>query len=337
MRWSGRASALDRFVELVVAQPAAARMCLVEGYAAGPEATVAVDDAVERVVTLGVSVLEQTPGHWALPEGLVRGIVGGFYKVIYELLQAHRENELAALLPQLWDWALSFPPPPRELRRPGRRSSVAPVPGAAPFAAYSNEQKIIRGFAAAVAANGFPATTIADVCASASISPTTFYEYFDSKADALGAALDSSGAQLMAAVLPAVRRVTDWRVAVRVGFEEICAYFAAEPDFANLRLIGAFAAGPEAIAQRDRIGHEIVEALIHGDIEISSLVAEATTGAILAILSAGVRAGDGKALLGLAPTLTYLTLSPFVGAEEACEVATGRGRSAASRSRSGLG
>ncbi len=328
-------SALDGFVELVVAQPAAARMCLVDGYAAGPEATVAVDAAVERVVALGVAVLEQTPGHWALPEGLVRGIVGGFYKVIYDLLQAHRENELAALLPQLWDWALSFPPPPRELRRPGR-SSAAPAPGAAPFAAYSTEQRIIRGFAATVAAKGFSATTISDVCAAASISPTTFYEYFDSKGDALWAALDSSGAQLMSAVLPAIRRVADWRVAVRVGFEEMCAYFAAEPDFATLRLIGVFAAGPEAIAQRDRIGHEVVEALIHGD-EISDLVAEATTGAILAILSEGVRAGDDKALLRLAPTLAYLTLSPFVGADEACDVATGRGRSIASRSRSGLG
>ena len=222
----------------------------------------------------------------------MRGIVGGFYKVVYEHLQAHREAELVALIPQLWDWALSFPPPPRPLRRPGRHSPAGAVPGTPPFAVYSTEQRIVRGLAATVAAKGYPAATIAEVCANASISPTTFYEYFDDKADALRAALASSGAQLMAAVMPPVRRTKDWRVAVRVGFEEIAAFFAAEPDFAALRTVEVLGAGPEATTQRDLVGQENRHRLLNtGDVEISDLTAEATVGAILAIISESVRSG----------------------------------------------
>jgi AcrR family transcriptional regulator len=319
-------SALDAFVELVIDQPAAARMCLIEGYAAGPTATKAVDEAFDRVVELGVEVLEQTPGHGPLPAELVRGIVGGFYRVIYQCLQAHREQDLAALVPGLWDWALSIPPPPRDLRRRGRRPIFDPVARAAPMEAYGVEQRILRGLASATAAQGYPATTIADICARSAVSPTTFYEYFDSKGEALDAAFDSSGAQLTAAVLPAVRRVADWRVAVRVGFEELCSFFASEPDFASLRLVDAFSAGPRAIARRDLIGSEIMAALLVPEVQVPELVADATIGATLTILSGAVGPDAHSDFLDLPPYLVYLTLSPFTGAEEACEVATGKGR-----------
>jgi AcrR family transcriptional regulator len=323
-------AALAAFVRLVVAQPAAARMCLVESYAAGEVGMEPVRRAVDWIVVLSRDAAEEIPGHAGMPPELLRGIVAGLYQVIYERLLAQREAELPGLVDELWDWVMSFPPPPRPLRRPGRLIVARPVSTTPPFASYSPEQRVIRGFAAAVARKGYPATTIADVAAAASISQTTFYEYFDGKADALAAALDSSGAQLVSAVMPAVRRIDDWKTAVRIGFEEICGFFAAEPDFASLRMVDVYAAGPEAIRSRDATGRQLVSSLLRpaserGGVEPRGLVLDATVGAILGVFFETIRKGNAADLPRLSPFLTYFTLAPFLGAEEACDVATARG------------
>jgi AcrR family transcriptional regulator len=323
--------ALAAFVRLIVAQPTAARMCLVEAYAAGETAMEPVRRAVDWIVQLTGDAAEAIPGRVGMPRELLRGIVGGLHQVIYERLVDRREVDLPDLVPELWDWAMSFPPPPRQLRRTGRLIVEQPVPPAPPFASYSAEQRIIRGFAAAVAAKGYPATTIADVAAAASISQSTFYEYFDDKADAMQAALDSSGAQLLGAVMPAVRRIDDWRTAVRIGFEEICGFFAAEPTFAALRMVDIYAAGPKAIGNRDATGRTIVTGLLRpaaerGGVEPSRLVLDATVGALLGVFFDAIHSGRTAELPRLAPFFTYFALAPFIGGEEACEVATGRGR-----------
>jgi AcrR family transcriptional regulator len=324
-------TALAAFVRLVVAQPAAARMCLIESYAAGEVGMEPVRKAIDWIVVLARDAAEEMPGHAGMPPELLRGIIAGLYQVIYERLLAHREADLPDLVDELWDWVMSFPPPPRPLRRPGRLIVSRPISPAPPFASYSPEQRIVRGFAAAVTRKGYPATTIADVAAAASISQTTFYEYFDGKADALAAALDSSGAQLLSAVMPAVKRIDDWKTAVRIGFEEICGFFAAEPDFASLRMVDVYAAGPEAIGNRDATGLQIVATLLRpaherGGVEPSRLVLDATVGAILGVFLEAIRKGKTADLPRLAPFLTYFTLAPFLGAEEACDVATSRGR-----------
>lgn len=323
-------AALEAFVGLIVEQPAAARMCLVQSYAAGDAGIEPLRRAIDQVVLLLRDATARMPGTSKMPRELLRGIIGGLYQVIYGRLLERREAELPDLVPGLWEWARSFPPPPRPLRRPGRLIVSRPIAPAPPFASYSAEQRIIRGFAVAVAAKGYPATTIADIAAAASISQTTFYEHFDGKGEALRAALDSSGAQVLAAVLPAVRRTTDWRVAVRVGFEELCGFLASEPAFAALRMVDIYGAGPEAIALRDgnglRLTHELVGPAYADGLTASELAIEASAGAVYGVLFEGVRGGHVADLPRLSPFLTYFALAPFIGAEEACDIANGRGR-----------
>jgi AcrR family transcriptional regulator len=323
-------AALEAFVRVVVDQPAAARMCLVESYAAGATGIEPVRRAIDWIVLLARDAAEQLPGRAGMPPELLRGIIGGIYQVVYGRLFQRREEDLPGLVPDLWDWAMSYPTPPEPLRRPGRLTVSRPVSPAPPFASYSPEQRIIRGFAAAVADKGFPATTIADIAAAASISQTTFYEHFDGKAEATQAALDSSGAQLLAAVMPAVRRAVDWRVGLRIGFEEVCGFFAAEPGFAALRMVEVYGAGPEAISRRDATGLEIVSTLLKPALEdgvgADTLKIEATVGAILAIFFEAISKGRTAELPRLAPVLTYIALAPFIPAEEAGEIAISRGR-----------
>jgi AcrR family transcriptional regulator len=188
------------------------------------------------------------------------------------------------LVPQMWEWGLTYLPPPEPLRRPRGRRPRKPHP----LEAYEPSERILRALAAAVAENGYPATKLSEIARRASISLTTFYEHFDGKEEAMRAAVDSGSAQMLAAMLPAFRRTSDW------------------PD--SIRLNPGYQLAPDT----------------------SPIAAEAIGGAIYALIYDQVKAGGPESLPQIAPLATYITLAPFLGAEEACAVANndGRGREA---------
>jgi AcrR family transcriptional regulator len=322
-------TALEAFIDTVVGQPAAARMCLVESYAAGEPAAAQVRAAVARLSLLGRGAIDQVPGHQGMPAELAAAIVGGFDRIVYSRLQDHREAELPPLVPALWDWALTYRPPPQPLQLRGRRGTVALEGTMPPFASFDPEQRIIRAFSRVVAEKGYGETTIADIAAAAAISQSTFYAHFTDKADALSAAIDSSGAQMVAAAMPAANRAPDWPRAVRVALGGICGFLASEPAFAQLRMIEVYAAGPPAIVQRDRAGLGILRDVLsrHEDSpDVAEITLEAIVGAIYRAMHDQIRTAGPETLPEVAPLLTYLALAPLLGVERACEVANGDGR-----------
>ncbi len=185
-------------------------------------------------------------------------------------------------------------------------------------------ERVLRGFAAVVAKKGYAAATIADVAAEAQISQNTFYKHFRDKADALEAVLDSSGAQMVAATLPAVRRSPEWPGAVRVALEALCGFMTAEPVFARLREVEVYAVGPEAVAKRDRARSEIVRMLgtvVEPEGDFDPIAVEATLGAFQSLLYIRIMQGRLRDLSEVPPVVTYLALAPKLGAEEAWKVA----------------
>jgi AcrR family transcriptional regulator len=314
---------LDRLAE----QPEAARACLVESYAAGPAGVAPIAAAMDRVVALASKAIREIPGRREMPTEILQAIVGGWYQVVHRRLREHREVELPRLGAELWGWAMSYRLPLRPLLRPtGRRDYADLGRTAPPFAAHSPEQRIIRAFSAVAAEKGYQATTIGDVAAAASVSQATLHRYFANKADLLEAALESSGAQLIAASLPSARRAPDPLTAVRIGLEAGCGFLAAEPDFAWLRSVGVYAAGPAALAMRNRSGSQLIDTLLEpilADLsELPPVPLEATVGAIYGVLYTEIQAGRTAQLPEAAPLLTYLALAPVIGASRAAEVAT---------------
>jgi AcrR family transcriptional regulator len=317
--------ALEAFVSLVALQPAAARLVLLESYAAGERAVAPVRGAIDGLGRLGRDALDQIPGHEGMPPELARAIIGGFYRVLYEAMQNGDEGNLPSLVPALLGWAMSYPAPPRPLRLRGRRGTVPVEAKMPPFAAYDPEQRIIRAFAAVIAKRGYISTTIADICSAASISANTFYEHFDDKADAMDAALDSSGAQMLAVAIPPTRRPDDWPGAVRAALRATCGFLAAEPAFAGLREVAAYGAGPQLLRRRDEADDELFGALLQPafDVhpEIDPIVLKTIAGACHGVLYDAVRSGSPAALPEAVPLLTYIALTPFLGAAEACRIA----------------
>jgi AcrR family transcriptional regulator len=200
--------------------------------------------------------------------------------------------------------------------------------------AYSQAEKIVRALAAAAGERGYPAVTVAEIAARASISQATFYSHFGDKQAALVAAIDSAGSQMLGVAMPAARRASDWPSAIRAAIGGLCAFYASEPDLARLAVVEIYAAGSAALAQRDR-RFEAFLALLQPALEASPetkpVVADVVLGAVWTLVYEQIVTEEPEVLPQIAPMATYVILSPFVGDKEAARISNGDGRNQPSR------
>jgi AcrR family transcriptional regulator len=317
--------AFATLIETIVSQPAAAKMCIVEVYGAGPEGAALVDRMIESSTDVAVGLFEQVPEREGMPRELVRAIVGGIQKVIHKRLYRGQEKELLDLVPQLWDWIFCYPAPPGPLRA-RRRRNVKALPFEERQQAANPPERLLRALASVVADKGYPDTTVAEVVERASTSQRTFYEHFKNKEDAIVAALDSGSAHMLAAALPAFRRAPDWKHAVHDTIEAMFCWGAEEPEYARMGGVEMYAAGKRALDQRE-IVTEGMEGLLAPGYELKpdtpSIAAEAVGGALYELLYDHVNKKGPETLPDLVPRLVYVTLAPFLDAEDAYEVAVG--------------
>ena len=315
------------FAELVVSQPAAARMCLVEAYVVGPAGVRPMEEASARFEAHALAAaLESGMGPEAL-SALISAHVGGLLEIARNRLRLGKESELPELMNDFADLALSYQPPPQPLRSMAR--PPAPALPMASVDAYGHVERVLAAFAAVTAERGYANTTIELVQKRASMSPTTFYAHFASKEEVLMAAIDGAGAQLVAAALPAFRRSQNWAHGVRAAYGAFFDFLASRPALARLALVEVYAAGPAALERREEALRPLEVLLADGRArapEVPRIVVEAIAGGTYALAYEQIRDSGPESLPALAPVCTYLALAPFLGAEEACAAANGDGR-----------
>ncbi|HEX3243694.1 MAG TPA: TetR/AcrR family transcriptional regulator [Solirubrobacterales bacterium] len=319
-------SGFDEIATMIVEQPAAARMCLIEAFAAGPDSVKPLEAATEAIERLTRLRFDESPPRAGMPDELITALVGGTLAIVRKRLQRGAQEELRRLSPELLTAILAYRPPPEPLKLATRPPPTAPET----IDAHDHGERALRALAAEVAERGYAHTTVDHIVRRASMSPTTFYAEFEGKEDAFMAAIDSAAAWISAAVLPAFRRNPDWPHAVRAGFGAMFNFLASRPSLAWLILVEVYAAGPRALERRRDALHELEgdlvgEGLGHGP-GVSPIAIEVIVGGIHALAYKQVRRHGAQSLASLAPTATYLTLLPFVGPERACEVANGGGQ-----------
>jgi AcrR family transcriptional regulator len=325
MGWEERAEqGMQAFAEMIVAQPAAARLSLVEVYSAGPEALVPIEQAVAGFEWLTRQVIERSPERAGMPPEMVMALMGAQQEIARNRLREGREEELPSLTEELWELLLSYRPPPRPLRLQGR----PPKAQAETIEGHDHAERALRALAAAIAEEGYAGTTVDAVLKRAQMSATTFYANFDGKEDAMLAAIDSAGAQIMAAIMPAFRRAGDWPHGIRAAFGALFNFLASRPALANLAMVEVYAAGLEAM-QRRRDALRPLEQLISDGYglapEVPPVGAEGLVGGIYTLAYRRLRESGADSLPALAPICAYIALAPFIGAEEACRIANGEG------------
>jgi len=316
---------LRAFVELLVAQPDAARLCLVEAEAV-PAAVAVVDRAARGFEDLLAEVLDELPGRSGMPREIVTAIVGGGRKMLQTRLQRRTEGELPGLIPAVVDLALAVQPPPDRLPdRPPRGGDTPRVDRE--HGIDEPAQSLERAAMAVIAREGYAEATMTAIAAKARVSLATLYANFDDKADLFEAALLRARLRMAAATVPAYRRAGGWPQGVaplvRVGL----AFLEAEPDFARLITVDVAGAGSVSIEARDRAIDTARDFIAEGaeGFEGNPVAAELIQSVLYAMLVARIRSRHQN-LQGMAPLAIYMLLAPFLGPEEAYRHAAGRRR-----------
>ncbi|MET0557227.1 MAG: TetR/AcrR family transcriptional regulator [Solirubrobacterales bacterium] len=316
----------DAFAQLIVLQPAAAKMILVEAPAAGEEVLARLEVAIAGFEALAREMLSRSPERRDIPAQMITAYIGAMREIARNRLLQGREAEMPGVVEEMWELIGSFRAPPVPLRPAGRM----PAPRAEPTEAHDHAERAIRAFAIVVAEKGFAATTVDDVVRRASMSATTFYAHFEGKRDLMTAAIDSAAAQMLAAVQPAVRRAPDWPRSIRAGFAALFSFLASRPALARLIIVEVHAGGASAMRRRAENLQPLEELLEKGhqhSPEAPAITVEAVAGVVYTLSYRQIREGGPESLPGLAPVCTYIALAPFVGAEEAASTANESGMS----------
>lgn len=323
--WEERAErGLAGFIELLVAQSDAARIAMVEAYAAGPAAQQMVAQAVSNLEALMAYVFEQMPERAGMPAEMITGMVGSARKIIHTRLHRRTEAELVGMVPDLVALAMLYRPPPQELRsrtRSGKRqpTHVRELVGDA-------ADRIETATVAVIAEHGWPEATVGRIASAAGVALGTFYQHFDNKSAAFEAAAFRHRLQMIAAALPSYRRARSWPEAIRGVVTACLAYFEAESDFARVATIDVYAAGAGALEARDRVIEETERYVADGERYAplgNPVAAEAILSGLYSMVAERVRAGGTKGLRSMGPLATYVVLVPYLGPEEAANVASG--------------
>jgi AcrR family transcriptional regulator len=315
--WDARlAQALDGLFTAVAAQPAAARLCFLESYAAGAAGAPLRDRGVGALEALVRDALDRSPARAGMPPELIAALTGGIRTIIQTRLRRRREDELSALGPELLRWLSAYRPPAPPLPR----LSAAAAPRG--FVATSHRDRLFVGLAQVVKEKGYADTVVFDIATAAGVSLSTFYENFDGKEAAFLAACDFGIDQAFASVRHAWERAADrgWPEQVHAGMRELLDFLASEPEWSYMAMVEIFAAGPRARARRDRT-IELFTGLVEPGRaltpEVGPVTVEALGGAVYSLMYDQIRQRGAKRLPEILPATVFVLLAPFVGNAEA--------------------
>ncbi len=220
------------------------------------------------------------------------------------------------------DPAAEYPP---ELSRlpPGRHGLPRD------FVVHNQRERLIAGLAEAVAEKGYGGTTIADVTRHAAVSRRTFYEHFDGKDECFVAAFDTVTGQLRERVEAAYDAEEGWPAQITAGIEAMLVFLASEPNLARLAIVEALVAGPVVVEHYDAAVQTFLPYLQAGREgrskavldHLSDSTEEALVGGMVSLISRRIVAGQTDELETLGPDLIEFTLAPYLGNEEAAQLA----------------
>jgi AcrR family transcriptional regulator len=176
--------------------------------------------------------------------------------------------------------------------------------------------------AQAAAELGYGEMTVEAIIARAGVSRRTFYEHFKNKEDAFFAAYDAAVHQLARHVRRAYLNEPTAQERLYAGIGAFLQFLAADPAFARMCIVEVLAAGPRAIARRNktmRMFAEIIEDNIHELVPSCRrppLTAETIVGGIHEAVFSRILAGRIDELPGLADDLPVAILMLDIDVQE---------------------
>lgn len=193
--------------------------------------------------------------------------------------------------------------------QPDGEGALAPRP----LLPVTQRERLIDAMARTVAAQGYAATSVADVLREAGVSRRTFYERFSDKEDCFLAAYDAIVALALERVRSACADAPDAALQLEQGIGALLALLAEEPEFARLGVVEVLAAGPRGLARRDEtLRHFAAFVQSHREqLDDSApppdLVAQAIVGGIYELLYSHILRGETDRLPELSGEMLHYT------------------------------
>ncbi len=189
--------------------------------------------------------------------------------------------------------------------------------------AHNQYERLIAGFASAVAEHGYNTVTITHITKAAAVSRRVFYANFEGKEECFLAAFDVVVDHIRELVGEAVESAPDWPRQAVAAARSVLAFLASEPDLARLCLVESQSAGSAVAGRFHDAVRELVPPLERGraerssDRELPPTTEDSTVGALISLASRKVAAGEAERLEDLLPDFTEFILSPYLGPDEA--------------------
>jgi AcrR family transcriptional regulator len=112
------------------------------------------------------------------------------------------------------------------------------------FVPHNEHERIQVAVARAIAAKGYKASTVADICAAGDFTAQTFHEHFPGKREAAIDTLEAGADQRMTSCREAFETTCDWPESIWAALRAYTDWMADNPDFARLGLVEILAMGP---------------------------------------------------------------------------------------------
>lgn len=314
--------------------PAAARLALVEVFAAGPPALERMRRMECLFEALVLKGFGRGPDGVHLPPLIAKGIVAGAAQVVLARLANEDGHELGPEVETLTDWALSFADPSAaEICRTEAPSPTSPTPVTAPgwdaevervqrMLGSDDRSLILAAVVRLVAVERYSELTVSRICATAGVSRRSFDAQFDGVADCFLAMIGLLGDRALADARPAYASAGDWPTGVHRAIAALCARATRDAVLVRLAFIEIFSPGPVSVPWRSAFMTHASRLLCTGVERArrpSGLAAEASTAAVWAVVRHQIATGQLRRLPRLAPTLSFLVLAPAIGARAASE------------------
>ena len=312
------------FADQIAASPDAARLALVETFAASAiavERMLRTNQLFEALVEKNFALADGAP---QLPRLVVKGIVAGGGRMARAQLLSGCPRELALDGDELLGWALSFcDEGVVRLRGLGVAGAKLPQETAAEGPPRDERALILTATAGLASAEGYAMLTVPRVRAAAGVSRRSFDTHFEGVADCFLATLEMLSRRTLAAAAPFYLTTDDWARGIHRMIASLCQHVARDPTVASLVFHEVFSPDREAIRWRTEMIAKLATMLRRGAPpaqQPSKFAAEASIGAMWGVIHHFVSVGRGAQLPIAAPALSYLALAPALGGAAAVDL-----------------
>ncbi|MES2632810.1 MAG: TetR/AcrR family transcriptional regulator [Pseudomonadota bacterium] len=127
---------------------------------------------------------------------------------------------------------------------------------------HEHRHRLLEGMAHAVAAKGYPDTTIADIVREASVSRRTFYEHFSTKAECLIALYEAASHNSLRVLREAIDPDHEWETQIESALTAYLTCMAQNPVLMRTLFIEILGLGTEGLQVRRRMNQEIADFML---------------------------------------------------------------------------